>query len=141
MKVIYIITALLLLAAAMEDIKKKEINMVFIAGIGISCFLGCLIMHDKNWWEILGGFSIGLCVIGISIISTEQIGKGDGMVIAALGLLLGARKCLFMIGIASIFMALLSIVILTLKKAGRHTKLPFIPALFGGYAAVLMVFS
>lgn len=139
MKVFYIITAIFLLAAAIEDMKTKEINRVLIAGIGISCLLGCISMGEPNWWEIVGGFAIGLCVVGISIISAEQIGKGDGMVIAALGLLLGARKCLFMIGIASTFMALLSIVILTLKKAGKHTKLPFIPALFGGYAAVLMV--
>ena len=141
MKTVYIITTLLLMAAAIEDIKKKEISRVLLAGIGISCSWGCCLMNNRNWWEIIGGFTIGLCVIGISIISAEQIGKGDGMVIAALGLLLGARNCFFMIGIASILMTMLSIVILTLKKAGRHTKIPFIPAIFGGYAAVLVILS
>ena len=82
---------------------------------------------------------IGLCMIGISFLSKEQIGSGDGVVTGLLGCLLGARGCLVMLCIASCLMAVISIGILILKKGSRRTTLPFVPALLGGYIAALAV--
>ena len=78
-------------------------------------------------------------MIGISFLSKEQIGIGDGIVTGLLGCLLGARGCLVMLCIASCLMAVISIGILILKKGSRRTTLPFVPALLGGYIAALAV--
>ena len=91
---IYGMECLLLFLAGIEDIRKKKIHILTIFAMGVTALLGCMLRQDYGWYGALGGFLIGICVIGISIISGEQIGRGDGMVIAALGILCGVRNTL-----------------------------------------------
>ena len=83
--------------------------------------------------DAAGGLAIGLCAIGISMASREQIGRGDGIVIAAVGFVLGVRKCLAVVSTASILMCAAAIIVLIMKKGNRRTRLAFLPALFAGY--------
>ena len=76
---------------------------------------------------------IGLCMIGISQISGEQIGKGDGMVIVALGILCGVRDTLGIVCFASLFMLIPAFILLVSKRGNKKTRVPFLPALFLGY--------
>ena len=67
------------------------------------------------------------------MISREQIGRGDGIVIAVIGLVLGFRRCLAVVSVASLVMCAAAIVVLLFKKGNRRTQLAFLPALFVGY--------
>ena len=97
-------------------------------------------MHLSDWVYLYAAEeSLEYGRIGISFLSKEQIGIGDGVVTGLLGCLLGARGCLVMLCIASCLMAVISIGILILKKGSRRTTLPFAPALLGGYIAALAV--
>ena len=78
-------------------------------------------------------------MIGISIISGEQIGRGDGMVIAALGILCGVRNTLGIVCFASLFMLVPALVLVICKKGNKKTKLPFLPALFLGYLVNILL--
>jgi leader peptidase (prepilin peptidase)/N-methyltransferase len=84
------------------------------------------------------GTLVGICVLGISIISDGQIGKGDGYMIAALGLVLGFRGSLVVVCMSSMIMCVIAVVMLILKKGDKKTKLPFIPALFAGYTIFII---
>ena len=75
----------------------------------------------------------------MSIATREQIGRGDGIVIAAVGIALGARKCLLVVFTASFLMAAAAIVVLIFRKGGRQTRLPFLPAIFVGYAVCVFL--
>lgn len=130
---IYGLEGLLLLLAGLEDMRKKEIRVFYIIIMGLVALGGCFVRQNHSWYGALGGFLIGLCLIGISLISKEQIGKGDGMVIAALGILCGVRNTLGMVCFASLFMLIPAFVVMILKKGGKKTRLPFLPALFLGY--------
>lgn len=136
---VYGIEGLLLLLAGVEDIRKKKIHVLYILAIGVTALCGCLLRQDNSWYGTLGGFFIGLCVIGISIVSGEQIGRGDGMVISALGVLLGVRDTLGIVCFASLFMVVPSLILIISRKGSKKTKLPFLPALFLGYLASLLL--
>lgn len=136
---IYGIEGLLLLLAGLEDIRKKKIHLFLILAIGTTALLGCIVRQDYGWHGALGGFLIGICVIGISVISGEQIGKGDGMVIAALGILCGVRNTLGIVCFASLFMLVPALVLIVSRKGNKKTKLPFLPALFLGYLVILLL--
>lgn len=133
------IMALLLLVAAVEDIREKKVHrwlllimlMVGVVGGGSAC-----IGQSSNLWQLLGGLMPGLCMLGFSLISGGQIGMADGLIITALGVLCGARDCMVVVSIASMVMALISVVILSIRRGNRHTRLPFVPALFVGYCVV-----
>ena len=139
MKIIYGMTAVIMLLLGVEDIRKKEISWWKLMVLGGMCLAGCVMLPDKNLWSMAGGVTLGLCMVGFSMLSKGQIGIGDGIVIAQLGGLLGARGCLVMLCIASCFMAVVSIVLLLCKKGNRQTTLPFVPALLGGYLTTLAV--
>lgn len=137
-----IIGVLLFMAGAM-DLKSKTISREMILVLMIVCFAGAFIKvfinKEFGIWEIIGGVLIGFCAIGLSMVSRDQIGRGDGLVIVAIGLVLGFRKCLFAVCMASIIMTLVSVIVLILRKGNRNTRLPFIPALFAGYVMCMTV--
>ena len=141
--VITVAASVLLFAAGIMDLKSKTISREIILLLLITCLSGALIRvfmsRGIGLWEVVGGVLIGFCAIGLSMISNEQIGRGDGFVIVAIGLILGFRKCLFAVCIASIIMTLVSVIVLIWRKGNRNTRLPFIPALFAGYMMCMMV--
>lgn len=137
---VYVVTVaagILLFAAGIMDLKSKTISRGIILALLIVCLAGAFVKvyinREFGLWEFGGGVLIGLCAIGLSMVSGGQIGRGDGFVIAAIGLIAGFRKCLFAVCMASIIMTFVSVIILMLRKGNRHTRLPFIPALFAGY--------
>ena len=114
-----------------------EISRRQILILTLICLIGIPFKTHFGLWNALGGAAVGLCIVGISIASRGQIGRGDGMVLGAIGLLLGFRGCLAVVCLASWIMAIISAILLILKKGNRHTKLPFLPALFVGYIAYI----
>lgn len=136
---IYGLEGMLLLLAGIEDIRKKEVRIFYILAMGIVALCGCFFREDFSWYGALGGFAIGLCMIGISFITGEQIGRGDGMVIAALGILCGVRDTLGIVCFASLFMLVPAFLLLISKRGGKKTRMPFLPALFLGYVTSVLL--
>ena len=136
---IIVIMGLLLFVAAVIDLKRRQISRGFIVALMIVSLTSIFARVDYGIWNAIGGALIGICAVGLSIISKEQIGRGDGLVITALGIALGFRECLATVCLASMIMALVSVVVLLLKKGNRKTRLPFIPALFVGYVTCALI--
>lgn len=124
----------LLFAAAVFDIKSKSIGLGLIAMIMFTGFAGAFARENFGIMGALGGSLIGIFIVGISMLFKEQIGRGDGLVITAMGLMLGFRECLGAVCMASVIMTLVSVIVLIWRKGNRNTRLPFMPALFAGYA-------
>lgn len=123
----------LLLIAGITDIRKQMVSRRLLGILFMVCLATVPFMTENSILSIIGGLAVGFCAIGISMMSKEQIGKGDGIVITAIGLVLGARRCLLVVCIASLLMSLIAIGILLFRRGNRHTRLPFLPAIFTGY--------
>ena len=136
---IYGLEGLLLLLAGIEDVRKREIRVIYIAAMILVACCGCIFRQGHSWYGVLGGLFIGLCIFGISIISEEQIGKGDGLVIAALGILCGVRNTLGIVCFASLFMVPVAFVVIFFKRGKKRIRLPFLPALFLGYIMTFLL--
>lgn len=136
---LYVIQGIILAAAGIEDVRKKEIHILYILGMFVVAIISIVINPERNLFSIFGGLSIGLCMIGLSVITEEQIGRGDGLAVSALGLMLGARTGLTMLCMASLFQAVVSVGLLISKKGNKKTKLPFVPAICAGYIGSLMI--
>ena len=133
-KILMIAIGILLLAAGIVDIRKKQISRGMILALLLLCFAVIPFKEDYGIYDAVGGLAIGACAIGVSVVSREQIGRGDGMVIAAIGLVLGAYSCIAVVCVASMIMCVVSIVVLISKTGTKQTRLPFLPAVFVGYA-------
>ncbi len=133
-----IIMGILLFAAAAFDIKSKSVSSGLIAALMIAGFAGAFARESFGMREALGGLLIGICAVGISMLSKEQIGRGDGLVIMAMGLMLGFRECLGAVCTASMIMMIVSVIVLIFRRGNGKTRLPFIPALFAGYMVCII---
>ena len=138
-KVLMVVIGILLFVAGIVDIRKRQISRVQILILLLVCFAVIPLKRDSGIADAVGGLSIGLVAIGVSIATREQIGMGDGIVIAEVGIALGARKCFLAVCTASIVMCAAAILVLLFKKGGRQTKLPFLPAIFAGYLLCVLV--
>jgi prepilin signal peptidase PulO-like enzyme (type II secretory pathway) len=82
---------------------------------------------------IIGGVMVGLIFVIISRITREGVGYGDSWMILILGTYLGLWKLLEVLTAAFLGLALMSMIILVLKKMSRDVTVPFIPFLAAGY--------
>ena len=137
--IIYIVVGILLLIMSVQDIKERSISNRYIAMLAAVCAVGGFLNAEQAWMEMLSGCSIGLCLMGVSVLTQEQIGAGDGLVVAALGLLTGAIKALTILSIASLIMAGVSILLISIRKGTRKMKLPFVPAISVGYVICICI--
>lgn len=134
--ILVVIIGILLFIAGITDIRKKTVSRKFLFILMTVCLAAVLLKIVKREFGIIeaaGGTAIGFCAIGISMVSRKQIGRGDGIVISIIGLVLGIRKCLAVVSAASLLMCFAAIIILAAKKGNRNTRLAFLPALFAGY--------
>ena len=136
--VLAVAIGILLFIAGVTDIRKRQINRGLLLMLMLVCLAEAVFKEDFGIMDAAGGLAIGLCTIGVSIASREQIGRGDGMVIAMLGFVMGVRKCLAVVGMASVLMCMAAIVVLVMKKGNRRTRLAFLPALFAGYVLCIV---
>ena len=118
---------LLLTIEGMRDLRKKEIGLILpIINAIIAVFL---LPAGKDVGIISMGiaFALGLIIIIISFLTNESIGLGDGIIICSTGLMLGWKKNMIMFFLACFICAVLSAVLLTLKKVDKKSKIPFVP--------------
>lgn len=127
----------MLFAAGITDLRSRTVSRRFLLVLAILCTVGLMSRGRGGLPDALGGFGIGMCAVGLSVMSRGQIGRGDGIVIAWVGLLLGFHGCLVVVCLASLIMAFASVIVLILKKGSRYTRLAFLPALFTGYLIYL----
>lgn len=138
-KIVMVTVGILLMVAGIVDIRKKQVSRGQLLILLLVCCAVIPLKKEFGIIDALGGLTIGLCAIGVSVATREQIGKGDGIVIAAVGIALGTRKCLLVVFTASFMMSLAAIFVLIFKKGGRQTRLPFLPAIFVGYVLCVLL--
>lgn len=115
--------------------KKIPVRAVLLFGAVV---LGYRFHAGAGLVELLTGLVPGAGLLLISFCTRESIGFGDGMILCVLGLFLGIKDALAVLGMALFFAAMLAAVLLVLKRAGRKTELPFLPCLFAGYLLSLV---
>ncbi len=130
--VILCIVFSILLVMSMIDIDIQEIPNALILSIVVLAIPYVFASGLPLWEHILGAFvmSIPLFVVGII---TGGIGGGDIKLLFATGILLGYKLTL-VAGLAGIIIgALVGVVLLISRKAGRKTAMPLGPALASGF--------
>ncbi len=130
---IEIILGIFLLICTVTDIKKREVKPAVLAIFGLTAAVLYLILRPVGLFEEIMGVLIGLFFVALYYISEEKIGLGDGLVMTVTGIFLGGRGNASLIMMAAFMSAIVSIVFLIIKKAGRKTKFPFVPFIFVSY--------
>ena len=129
---------IVLVIEAVTDFKKKEVNIVFPVLLAAAAAVMSFFTKDISLINAIIGTGEGLLLILISLLTKGEIGMGDGILLAACGLMLGGRDNLIMFFFACLSSAIVSALIMIIKKADKKTKIPFVPFMIPGF--LIMVF-
>lgn len=130
-----VLFVLLLFSAA--DIRTKKLPVAGLAAAGGAAVVYHMAAGSFSV-SLLVGLLPGLLVLLLSYLTKESIGAGDGLLLCAFGLFAGFAETVVVFGMALLLTAVTSMVLLTLRRAGRKTELPFVPFLCGGYLVCLL---
>ncbi len=138
----FVIVMGLLSFEAVIDLKRREINIVFPIITGVFSVIFMLLSDDVSVASSLIGLAEGVLLIALSFITDGQIGSGDGIILAATGLMLGWKDNLIMFFFSCLISAFVAVGLMGIKKADKKTKIPFIPFMVPGFflSVFLMIF-
>ncbi len=87
----------------------------------------------------LGGVMMGVVLMLLSYFSKEAIGIADSVVVTVCGAAFGLWETVALVFFAMLYAGGCSAVLLVTKKAGKKTRIPFIPFLLLGYLTMRML--
>ena len=139
MDVVRIAYGIYLFVLAFFDIKKKmvPVSLLLSGLIFIPAFLA-----EDGFSDVRGnvlGLIPGIIFLLISFVSREQIGRADCILLIILGSCIGIEAVAGIIAFSLILIAICSMVMLTAGRLSRKSTLPYIPFVFLGYLAYIVI--
>ncbi|GAA5416239.1 type 4 prepilin-like proteins leader peptide-processing enzyme [Paraliobacillus ryukyuensis] len=123
----------LLLSSMCAIILVSDIRYMIIPNKILLFFLPLFILlrainPPHPWWSPLAGALIGFVVVFVIIlVSKGGMGAGDMKLLAVLGIVLGYKGILLTFFLATLLGAIITLILLLLKKVQRKTPVPFGP--------------
>lgn len=120
------------------DIKIRKISSISVllfTLVGIGFFV---INKEKDVYSLAGGMAMGIGLLLLSRVSGDGIGFGDGLVVFVCGIFIGFYKNLLLLMLGLLFTAIAGVLLLIWKKAGRKSRLPFVPFLTMAYGVCVL---
>lgn len=130
---------IVLVIEAVTDFKKKEVNIVFPVLLAAAATVMLFFTKDISLINSIIGIAEGVLLILISFLTKGEIGMGDGILLAACGLMLGGKDNLIMFFFACLSSAIVSALIMLIKKADKKTKIPFVPFMIPGFLIMVLL--
>lgn len=139
MKLLCVLELVFLAIEAIEDIKTQKLYlgrlMFFLLG---ALFLKILWLHESIA-EVIPGMSVGIILLGISYLSEEALGYGDGMVILVTGVLCGMKMTIVTVSIAFLVMTIIAMFLIVWKGFFYKARVPFVPCILVGFLGGLLL--
>ena len=134
-----VICAVVLMTEGIRDLRRKEISVLSCIVTALIGFFIRIYWRDLSWWGLIGCIAPGGILLLLSLVSRESIGYGDGLILCAIGILLGGAEtvtlfchALFMCGIFSGFLFFF-------RKAGAKKRIPFVVFMLPSYGIMTLV--
>ena len=132
---------IIMIVSSVEDIRKKEVPLWEIALCGLVSAAACMFGVFTGTPDPLGVLSSllpGIAILIIGRISGEGVGYGDGFLLLAAGPALGSGAAIMGLVIALFTCGILSGVLVAIRRAGRRSRVPFVPFLTLGMGAMIL---
>lgn len=136
---IEILLFLLLAVCAFFDGIRKEIPLA-VVWIGIMTALLLQIRGDlgeNTWQAVLASTLPGAAFWGLSLLTREKVGYGDGWMLLMTGLFTGLGRCFMILLVGLMLESALILVLLAARKITTDKAVPFAPFLLLGMGVVV----
>ncbi len=123
---------------SLEDIKRKELTLIYILVFGIGGILLHLFVPVCSIYSILLGMLLGIGMILVSFVTGGSVGMGDGVLLVVTGVYLGGLGNLELFLTGLFFAAIWALGLLVLKKKKGKEEIAFVPFLLISYLTMLL---
>jgi leader peptidase (prepilin peptidase)/N-methyltransferase len=135
---IKIFVLLFLALCAYYDLKSLQLPLLLLVAFGVASGVWCLANDGFANGEFLLCLMPGILFLLVSFLTREALGYGDGVVLLLVCLLLEMKTVMLFIMLALALSALTALVIVTLMKKSRQTRLPFMPFLLVAWGVIII---
>lgn len=118
------------------DVKKKEVNTILCVIVAAVGLVYELFIMKTNIAIIILGILPGVFLMLASIVTNEEIGKGDAVILSTIGIFLGLKKSILILINALFMTVLIGGIFLLIKKKNRKYKIPFVPFILFSYISI-----
>ncbi len=136
---LFVFTIILLFTAAIYDIKTMHIPFWLALTdifLGIVAMCKGFMIDDRNVSEYMLTFmilvSIAIAGVVLRLLKAEVVGTGDFILMITTGMIFSGKELILILSVSFILSGVFSGVLLALGKAGRKTRIPFVPFLAAG---------
>lgn len=123
---------IVLFAISIIDIRKKTVPIWGLIAIFLLSLGYVMTIESRDYFDMAISLLPGAFFAVVSIVTGGKLGMGDAIVLLGLGLGLGTIRTVYMIVFALLLNCIVAIVLVMLKKANRHTRIPFVPFITAG---------
>lgn len=130
---------LLLAVCAVTDGMRKEIPLALI-WLGIVLAVICHIrgsMGEETWFDVVLSVFPGAVFWGISRITGEKVGYGDGWMLVMIGLFTDLRRCFMILLVGLMLESTVVLILLAVRRIATDKEMPFAPFLLLGMGVVV----
>lgn len=134
-----LMTFIWLLALSAGDIREKKVPVWLLWAGGVTA--AGILLYRAAWGEAAPAQIVRALLPGAVLLllaaGTKKAGCADGIVLMVLGVVEGDGGCLTICFGSLVLIALVSGILLAMKRVRRNTKLPFIPFLAAGWMLLI----
>ena len=135
----FVLVFIVLVIEAVKDFRKKELDIPVLGILVVAAMVMIFLGKDISVLNAIIGLAEGLLLILVSVMTKGQIGMGDGILLAACGLMLGGKDNMVMFFFACLSSAIVSVLIMIIKKADKKTTIPFVPFMIPGFLIMVLL--
>ncbi len=113
--------------------------LFWVVFVAVECIGTHIPLKNTLTYSLIGGGACGIVLLLIALISKSALGMGDVKMLTVLGLLFGLADTYTILLMSIIIMAVVSIILMIMKKADRKTSIPMAPFVTVGFLLCVLI--
>lgn len=131
-----IVITIFLILSTLIDLRKKEVNISLCISVALVGLIYEIFISKTDILSIILGILPGIFLMLTSIVTNEEIGKGDAAILSTIGIFLGLKKTILVLIYALFSTIIIGGILLLIRKKNKKYKIPFVPFILFSYIVI-----
>lgn len=131
-----IVITIFLILSTLIDLRKKEVNISLCISVALVGLIYEIFISKTDILFIILGILPGIFLMLTSIVTNEEVGKGDAVILSTIGIFLGLKKTILVLIYALFSTIIIGGILLLIRKKNKKYKIPFVPFILFSYIAL-----
>lgn len=124
---------------AIEDIRWRKVRLLNLLIFGVLGVVLKCVSKSFEPMDMFFGFLVGVFVLIVSVLSREQIGKGDAVLLMVSGIYLGFWGNAILLFVSSTLAGIKGLFMMIRNRKNLKKKMAFVPYLTFSYAIMMAI--